>query len=1265
MSARLILIAALCLAAASSRPAPASGASREFGVVRPGLAADSSRDQALRPDSGVWRIFGPDGPVTYAIVRDDNLRSIIVRFHGPAAFSKQGSTVRRDQAAEVDRVTARFENDLARLAAATAGTAIAPGIAIRQRFSRLLSGVAVQVPAALESQLKALPYVQSVSPDVEVRASLFSSVPLIRADRVWGEFGFTGAGVRVGIIDTGVDYHHPWLGGGFGPGFRVAGGWDFFNDDADPMDDEGHGTHVAGIVAADGSGLRGVAPRATLYAYKVLGSGGFGPMSNIIAALERSADPDGDPATDDALDVVNLSLGSSFGSADDPGAVAIDALSALGTVCVVAAGNSGVPFSISTPASARAAISVAASDDNDQIAGFSSRGPVQGTFDLKPELCAPGVEILSLAPGGGTATRSGTSMAAPHVAGVAALLIEQHQDWTVEDVRAALVETARPNAADSFAAGAGRLDAYAAASARWLVTPSKLSFGRMRPALSHWTRAETLSVRSWSAAPLRLHFALERRALPDGVAIAVEPETLEIAAGGTATAIVRLVASPNALAAPNAVPFGWSGTLVASAADGQTRRVPFGVHECVEFASEDSEVIERLLIHDRKGRQFERLPGFDALFVPAGRYDLVAFGNPAAASGEMAIALHEGLDLTDDRTVSLSFAEATERITFENLAPDGTPLAADRTDFELVMVDSHVLLATYGGFGVQSFRVSPGTSGYRLEYVRRRGAQTRRSFAVPGAVAAPFATRIESNRSDAFRRLSQTFPSFAGLTGRLAFDLVPDRQHGGYFGFAALDSIAEAGTDGTTFECWYVPPATPRHLYLGQRTDLIDLNAGPLVRRTLLSTPTLDFGAGDGVGIHPLSLFERPSFVLRGEALRFGALAPVFRGRFNNSPGQVALFSSLGFSGGPFTDMTGSTLLPPAASWRLTSDSEPIASGILPAGGGAFDPRGPFVPIAIPGPFQFEIEHHDWTLRGRPGALDVRARFDTRRLDPDPPLLTSFAVLADGEPADSIDLGSAATPEVRFELRDDSHARATLEWRELGAIGWQPLGAVADSGLASIALPRSLAGAIELRLVTRDGWGNELEIVTSPAFVARPALDAEARGHVAVLDVGRVELRWDLALPDGARLGVERRAEGEAWRRVGFASTVSPTSVGYHDDSVTPGRIYRYRLLVQHPERTEIEIAVPIDRPSLELAVGPNPTAGPFVAHLRLPTAGAAELQVLDIAGRRVFERRFDALSAGPTALELEWPRGTRPGLYFVRVRWAGQDRIARITHLR
>jgi subtilisin family serine protease len=334
-----------------------------------------------------------------------------------------------------------------------------------RKFSAVLNGVVLDMTKTEADAVKNLPNVKKVEPVETVKALLMDSVPLIHAPQVWAGSGSTspstGKGIVIAIIDTGVDYKHPDLGGCFGTQgtttCKVAGGWDFVNNDADPMDDMGHGTHVASIAAGKGA-LNGVAPDATIYAYKVLDSSGSGSSANIIAALERAADPNGDGDLSDRADIASLSLGG-YGNPDDEMSTAVDNAVAAGVVVTVAAGNSGSgPNTIGSPGTARNAITVAASDKSDNLAYFSSRGPVMWVNSLgdtkylvKPDVTAPGVNICAARwddafPQGDTNCNhdndhvaiSGTSMATPHVAGEAALLLQLHRDWTPAEVKAAI-----------------------------------------------------------------------------------------------------------------------------------------------------------------------------------------------------------------------------------------------------------------------------------------------------------------------------------------------------------------------------------------------------------------------------------------------------------------------------------------------------------------------------------------------------------------------------------------------------------------------------------------------------------------------------------------------------------------------------------------------------------------------------------------------------------------------------------------------------------
>ena len=289
--------------------------------------------------------------------------------------------------------------------------------------------------------------------DEEIHTCLDRSLPAIDVPVVWDN-GYRGTGIKIAVVDTGIDREHPDFAG------RIVAGASFVGDDY--QDDNGHGTHVAGISAGSGAAQDGtyvgVAPEASLYAAKVLDRNGSGSMSGVMAGVEW--------AVEQGVQVINLSLGGS-GSSDGQDALSMtcNAAVAEGIVVCAAAGNAG-PSSrtIGSPGAEEDVITIGASDREDQVARFSSRGP---TADgrVKPDLCFPGTDIVAARAAGTSmgsplnehyTSASGTSMATPHAAGLAALLLQAKPGVSPAQIKEALMRTALDMGADENAQGAGR-----------------------------------------------------------------------------------------------------------------------------------------------------------------------------------------------------------------------------------------------------------------------------------------------------------------------------------------------------------------------------------------------------------------------------------------------------------------------------------------------------------------------------------------------------------------------------------------------------------------------------------------------------------------------------------------------------------------------------------------------------------------------------------------------------------------------------------------
>jgi subtilisin family serine protease len=389
----------------------------------------------------------------------------------------------------------------------------------RWQYGVVLNGFSVVVPQNRLDRLTQVPGVARVWPTYAYHELLDRTPQLIGAPSVWGPtLATAGEGMKIGIIDDGIDQTHPFFkpaGYSYPAGFpkgqtayttpkvivarAFAPPGTTYAPAKLPFDQGAseHGTHVAGIAAGDdgtvtrtGIHLSGIAPRAYLGNYKAMGNpsqfGLNGNSPELAAAVEA--------AVRDGMDVINLSLGETdIEPTRDILARALNAAADAGVVSTVAAGNSGDlgPGSIDSPGSASKAIAAASSTgghgsvETDTASDFSSLGPTPYSLSLKPDVTAPGDEVASSVPGGGYATLSGTSMAAPHVAGAAALLQERHPTWSPAQIKSALMTTGAPvlvtHEVSPLKEGGGRIDLPRADRPLLFTSPTALSFGLRRP----------------------------------------------------------------------------------------------------------------------------------------------------------------------------------------------------------------------------------------------------------------------------------------------------------------------------------------------------------------------------------------------------------------------------------------------------------------------------------------------------------------------------------------------------------------------------------------------------------------------------------------------------------------------------------------------------------------------------------------------------------------------------------------------------------------
>ncbi|MFJ9895878.1 S8 family serine peptidase [Streptomyces sp. NPDC091280] len=502
------------------------------------------------------------------------------------------------------------------------------------------------------------------------------NVTQIGAPTAW-KAGYTGKGVKIAVLDTGIDTQHPDLKG------QVVASKNF-STSPDLKDRIGHGTHVASIAAGTGAGARGkytgVAPGAKILDGKVLGDDGSGDDSSIIAGMDWAAE--------EGADIVNLSLGSTDLPGSDPLENELDKLSEQrGILFVVAAGNEGEEGerTVDSPGSAPDALTVGAVDGKDKLAYFSSLGPTADNA-LKPDVTAPGVDITAAAAPGsevvkengekpaGYVTLSGTSMATPHVAGAAAILKQEHPDWTFARLKAALMGSAKSGAYSAYQQGAGRIQVDKAIGQTVLADPPSLDFGVQRwPHTDDRPVTKQLTYRNTGDKDLTLTLSASATGPSGGSApagfLTLDATTLTVPAGGTAEVGVTVDARLGGTADGD-----YSGYVTATGG-GRTVRTAMGTIR--ETQSYDL----TLKYVDRAGPapvHLITLNGYDGLAngqdytaettgdtttlrVPKGTYllDSLNAADPATGKGGVDWLIQPRLNVTKDTTVTVDLNSTT------------------------------------------------------------------------------------------------------------------------------------------------------------------------------------------------------------------------------------------------------------------------------------------------------------------------------------------------------------------------------------------------------------------------------------------------------------------------------------------------------------------------------------------------------------------------------------------------------------------------------
>ncbi|WP_224283968.1 S8 family serine peptidase, partial [Streptomyces sp. LS1784] len=526
--------------------------------------------------------------------------------------------------------------------------------------------------------------------DGKVSAALDRSTAQIGAPQAWSS-GWTGKGVKVAVLDSGIDRGHPDVAGSLGEtsDFTGAAGAPVT---ADP---DGHGTHVASIVAGTGAAsdgrFKGVAPDAELLVGRVLNDEGNGQESWVLQGMEWAAA---------RAPIVNMSLTGAPTDGNDPMAQAVNTLSArYGTLFVAAAGNSGSAGTVGTPGSADAALTVGSVDRDGTLARSSSRGPRVGDQAVKPDLTAPGVGIVAARAAGTDGQEpvgdrytaiSGTSMAAPHVAGAAALLAQQHPQWKGPQLKAALTSSAAPAAGQgAYEQGAGRVD-LARATAQEVYATAEGTGIHLEGLPGGEPLTRTVEYHNDGREPVTLDLAAETTVAAG--AFTVSPARLTVAPGATASATVTVDPArvPSGASLTGRVRASGPGGAVVTTAYALTREA---VRHDITVTAVDRNgaplgpstwnawsMISLVNLDTRDAYQLQFTGGTATARVPEGRYNLggqLATPGSGTASATLTLFLQPELELRGDTRLAVDAREGRQlTVTVPGRATTGWSLSA-------------------------------------------------------------------------------------------------------------------------------------------------------------------------------------------------------------------------------------------------------------------------------------------------------------------------------------------------------------------------------------------------------------------------------------------------------------------------------------------------------------------------------------------------------------------------------------------------------------
>ncbi|MFC2075245.1 S8 family serine peptidase [Bdellovibrionota bacterium] len=934
-------------------------------------------------------------------------------------------------------------------------------ISIRYEYRFVFNGFAVKAPLLKKSWIENISGVIKVTESQKVsippapqmvetqKMLLDDSVALIGGTELHQK-GIRGAGKIVAILDTGIDKTHP----AFSQPEKIIYTHNVFSGGTDVTDGHGHGTHCAGIAAGNGGEIVGVAPDAKLAVIKVLNDGGGGGAEGIIDGMEHAADMDQDPSTIDPVDVISMSLGTpGAGDPEGPMAQTVDRLSAAGIVFTIAAGNSGLN-GIGSPGVAEKAITVGASTKYDTMAGFSSIGPVEKSFALKPEIIAPGVLIKSSLPGNSYQAWSGTSMATPHVAGAAALLLEQHPQWSPEEVKNALMVTAkRLNRVSSFSQGWGRVRLVEASSPILSIDPYFEYLGVFSEDKGTKQVERELVFRNLSEVEQVVE--IEEKKPIEGISWTLPPK-VAVSPGENISIPVTIEINSEILSFPNSDRMAHE-PLLAIKVDGKKHVIPIylvrGIP--VTLIATERSMIQIASLEGSFYRSVYFPPGGEVHFVlPAARY--VGTGSSFDIGGKDYYFVRDVVDIDrENRVIDLSLERATNTITLDHRDLKGDPCKRGKGWIGVYQVFdykgfSKSFSSTSGLVNSTRFvHLSPGDFDFSLSSKCDLGKNYTIIARAPGKVTGDetvstpeemIPLKVNVNpiyKSDKFW-ISETHCHFFGCVG--------DFSHP-----TTLTDVETIWFDGNPMNIkWYI--VKDRNTWRETSQFYVDRDGWA------------HFGGHN--------YYHR---TVPMETLNFGFPSITWQGMFENRSDMITMRNP-DYIMNPFIFLDASWIrLVDYFKYQLTDGDGEVTEGVL-----KYVPDEGILRYAVPtkeGPQELVLHSPFVETPDGNAQLLIKTKFDTLREDPNPPMVRNLEVLNNNTPAYEIEKNTPIF--VKFEAFDRESAIYSVECLVKHSLDeeWTPIYMDSVPGniyVGSILL--SSPGLHDLLIRVKDTEGNITEL---------------------------------------------------------------------------------------------------------------------------------------------------------------------------------------------